>query len=409
MTPSQSKTGQETLCRVIVAGETIEEIESFDYSDDVLTIAEEAHFSVVSKDRKYRDKLKIGDKIEFILQNPAVNGGAHTVRHRGRIVARTPRYSQQEGSIIQCVSANAGWHLQTSDAPLWISLANKSYRDLCDPATSPFFDASWGFSGVRFDGKIRRALKQGRAILVSEASEPLPLLHAIQVEPGVKVADKLVEYCRRVNLLVNVAPDNSLCCFLPDYKQEPLFSIRNRAGDPLNNVLSCEGPVENAATRWTQVDVVGEQIAWEGETGSSQENPNATKKRGTVRHPDILPFANRHTVADGQMYSQFLAARHAEWVYKRGRFDSWYVKYTVPGHHQGGNWWVADSMCSVEDQENNLSGLFYVQSVRFPSHREGDVTEVIIREPGLLSASLGVIPDPSLTKSSMSGKPVAVQ
>lgn len=406
----QSLNGQQTVCTIRVDGNTIDEIESFDYSDDVLAIAEESHFSVVSKNRKYRDALRIGDKVEFCLQNPAVNGGAPTVKHRGRIVRRHPRYSPGEGSIVQLVSGDLGWHLQNSDAPLWISLAHKRYRDLCDPATSPFFESSWGFTGVIFDGSIRRALKQGRAIVAAEQGDPLDLLHVIQVEPGTKVADKLVEYCRRVNLLVNVTPDGRLCCFLPDYKQAPLFRIRNRAGDDANNVISCDGPVEDAATRWTQVDVVGEQIAWEGDTGPAQQNPNATKKRGTIRHSEILPFANRHSLADGQMYSQHLAARHAEWVYKRGRFDSWYVSYTVADHHQGGNWWVADSMVDVDDQENGLYGVYYCQSVRCRSSKgSGDVTEIVLREPGLLTASLGVIPDPSLTRSSMKGKPEQVQ
>ncbi len=45
----------QTTCRVVVEGRTVEEILSFDYSSDVMAIAEEAHFSVENKNRKYRD------------------------------------------------------------------------------------------------------------------------------------------------------------------------------------------------------------------------------------------------------------------------------------------------------------------------------------------------------------------
>ena len=39
----------QTTCRVVVEGRTVEEILSFDYSSDVMAIAEEAHFSVENK------------------------------------------------------------------------------------------------------------------------------------------------------------------------------------------------------------------------------------------------------------------------------------------------------------------------------------------------------------------------
>ena len=385
--------GTQTTCRVNVNGTTVEEILDWDYSDDVMSIAEECHFTVDNKARKYRDLLRIGDKVEFILQNPSVNGGAPTVKHRGRIVRRHPKYNPRDGSTIGITSADLGWHLQNCDAPLWLSLQNKTYADVCDPATSGFFDESWGFTGVRFDGNIRRSLKQGVAVVALQAQKALDVVHVIQIEPGDKVFDKIVEYSKRINLLVNVSPDGQLCCFLPDYSQAPLYYIRNVDGDESNNVLDCEAE-EDAKTRWTEVTVVGEQVGWDGP--KDPQNPNASKKRGNVRHPGNLPFLHRHTVADGEMYQNGLAQKHAEWIYKRGRFDAWWVKYTVADHHQNGHWWVADTMVYVVDDELGLAGNYYVQSVRCRGSKTGgDTTEVVIRLPGVLSASLGVIADPT--------------
>ena len=137
----------QTTCRVVVEGRTVEEILSFDYSSDVMAIAEEAHFSVENKTAKYRDQLRLGQQVEFILQNKHVNGGAPTVKHRGVIVRRNPKINPSGGSVINITSADLGWHIQNSDAPLWMRLQGKTFADICDPATSPF-STSLGASRV---------------------------------------------------------------------------------------------------------------------------------------------------------------------------------------------------------------------------------------------------------------------
>ena len=123
----------QTVCRIVVDGQTIEEILSFDYSSDVMAIAEEAHFSVENKGKRYRDKLKLGQRVEFILQNPRSMAGANGQtprRHR----APQPKINPSEGSVINITSADLGWHIQNSDAPLWLRLQGKTYADICDPA-----------------------------------------------------------------------------------------------------------------------------------------------------------------------------------------------------------------------------------------------------------------------------------
>jgi hypothetical protein len=55
----------QTQCTILCEGQIIEEILSFDYSSDVLAVTENATFTVDSKNKKYRDLLQIGQKIEF--------------------------------------------------------------------------------------------------------------------------------------------------------------------------------------------------------------------------------------------------------------------------------------------------------------------------------------------------------
>lgn len=396
----------QTTCRVVVDGETCEEILSFDYSSDCLAIAEEAHFTVDNKGRKWRDKLQIGQRVEFILQHLEVNGGAPTVKHRGVITKRAPKFTPSEGSVIAITSSDLGWHLRECHVPIWLRLQGKTYADICDPAVSPFFDKSWGFKGLRFEGDTRRRLKLGVAVVAAQQQRVLDPVHVIQCEPGDDAATKICEYARRLNLLLNVSPDGWVCLYRPADKQAPLYSIRLRDGDPLNNVLEASG-MEDARTRWTEVVVVGEQIGYEG--SQDPNNPNATKKRGCVKHPGALPFLHRHTLSDGEMFLNGLAQRQAEWVAKRGAFDAFSFSFTLAEHHQGGSWFEADTVARVDDEEHGLEGNFWVQSVRCTGSKNGgDTTEVLIRKPGLLSASFGELPTPSLYRaSSVKGTPTA--
>ena len=388
----------QTQCRVVVNGDTIEEILSFDYTSDVMAIAEPAQFSVDNRGRKYTSKLKIGDRVEFILQNPKVNGGSPTVKHRGVIITRTIKVTPTDGCVIDIVSADLGWHLQNSDAPLWLRLQGKTYADLCDPASSPLFDLAWGFTGLDFTGNPRRRLKLGLAAAAIASQRVIDPVHVIQIEPGEKPADKITEYARRINLLVNVSPDGKLCLFRPNDTQKPLYSLRNRIGDTGNNMLSSE-VVENAATRWTEVVVVGEQFPG-SEGPNDPNNPNATKKRGVVKHPGNLPFTHRKTQADGELFANNLAQKQAEWVYKRGLFDSWYMQVKVSEHHMGGAWWESDTVAHVVDDDCGVEGNLYVQRVQCSgSVTSADETTVLLRRPGLLSASFGEYPNPPIYRA----------
>jgi prophage tail gpP-like protein len=273
-------------------------------------------------------------------------------------------------------------------------LQGKTYESICDPSVSPFFDKSWDFKGVRFDGNIKRQLKLGVAAVAAAAQRVLDPVHVIQVEAGEVPADKIAEYARRLNLLLNVSPDGYVCLYRPNYDQEPLYAFRCRDNDALNNIISAE-VMEDARTLWDEVIVVGEQIGYEGSVDS--QNPNATKKRGRVVHEGILPFKNRKTAADGEMYQNGLAQKQAEWMYKKGIFEAFYINYTVSEHHQNGYWYEANTMAHIDDDELGLTGNYWVQSVRCTGSKQGaDETVVTLRKPGLLSAAFGEIPAPPI-------------
>lgn len=395
----------QTICRVIVGGRTVEEIESFDYSSSVMAIAEEAHFTVINKNGKYTPYLRLGETVEFELQNAAINGGAPTVRHRGRIVRRTPSMSNS-GDTIAIVSADLGWHLQNSHLPLWANLQNITYADLCDPASSPLIEKSWGFKGLRFEGDTRRRLKLGVAGAMALSKQVLDPVHRIQVEAGEAPAEKITEYCKRLNLLLNVSPDGYIQCFRPNDTQAPLYTLRGNADGIGNNMIDAS-ITEDARTLWTEVICVGDQIGYEGTQAPT--NPNATKKRGKVSHPGNLPFMHRKTFADGEMFLGGLAQKTAEWAYKRGVFDAWVMTVRLAEHHDGRNWYESDTVADTESDRLGVFGHFYVESVHCSgSKTSADETTMILRKPGLLSAAFGEYPNPPIYRASgVSNAPVA--
>lgn len=397
-----------TKARIEVDGQIIDEVERFDYSSNVLAIGDESHVTVTNQDRRYTAALKVGSRSKISLSNPAVKNGAWILKHAGRITRRSHAISQQ-GSSLTLTCADLGWHLQNCCAPLWYNLRKARYPDLFDPSVFQrnrrgrryyFLDPSFGLTGVRFDNNINRRLKQGTREVAASQQRDFDPVFAIQAEPGDLIIDKMTEYARRYNLLVNVSVDGKVQAFLPNYAAAPEYRIRNLSGadSAANNVIAAQMD-EDARTLWTTVECVGEQVGTD--LAPNADNPNATKKRGSVYHKELVPYEHRLTFSDSEMFREDLAQKAAEWKYKRGLYDSWFVDYTVSDHHQGGKWWEADAMCDVQDDELGLFGVFYIESVQCTADREnGDTTHVVLRKPGLLTASFGVYPNPPIVSSS---------
>lgn len=406
----------QTVARVLIDGQDVPEVTKFEYTSDVLQIAETASFTVVCKDKKYRDALRLGQEVQFVTENKAVRGGSPTVRHVGNVVQRRAR-AEAGGFVIDVVTADKGWHLVNNSAPLWFRLQGRTYADIFDPSVYTtgrdgkryyFLDPSWKFRTPTLWGDAaiaRRRLKLGLSVVKQQQQGAFDPLQLVQVEAGETVGEILTTFAKRINYLVNVSPDGHLCVFRPHDTGAPAYSLRLRDGDALNNIIASE-VAEDATTRYTDVTVVGDPVI--PDTFVDPNDVNAQKRRGKVRHDGALPFLHRNVSSDSDMYSSGLAQKQARWIADRGMFDSFSYTATVPEHHQGGLWWDADALASVDDDVLGVSQNLYVQRAKCRGERgSGDTTEVLLRRPGLLSAGVE-IPAPSLYKAdSVKGKPAA--
>lgn len=400
----------QTRCQVKISGQLIEEIKDFGYRSDALAVGDEAHFTAANVRRKYTGALKVGEDVEFLLSNPQVNGGQWATKHTGIITARDQQ-GDASGSVVKATSNDLGWHLQNNAAPLWFNLRKAKFVDLIDPSRTfrdrrgkqiAFIDQSWGFKGYRVSDNslnrlIKAGLRQGAAEAQANSQRVLDPVFAIQVDPGDAVYDVISQYARRINALVNVTVDKYIQVWRPDYNRKPAYRFLNVRGGKENNVIRYQHHDELRG-KYTQVECIGNQLGYEGP--QDPNNPNASKKRGSIYHTDLLPFLRRLTFSDGQMYQKGLAQKAAEWRYKREIFGSWYVSYTVEGHHQNGVWYEADQICYIQDDDLGLDGNFYVAAVDYAvSKQDGDTTTLTIRLPGLLTAAFGVLPNAPTVKS----------
>lgn len=400
--------GSTTTAEIRVDGERVAEVEEFDYSSDILAVGEEAHITIANPGGKHSAKLQPGQIVEFLMRDPAVNGGSPTLKHRGRITQRQARIDQK-GSTIKLVSADLGWHLLKCCAPLWFNLKRVDLSRLIDPNYSSPGERKvipslvneqayrFGFKGVRADNLTNRRTKIGLSGVQAESRSVLDPLFAIQAEPGDHIFDIIDNQARRYNRLVNVGVDGFIQLWEPDYKQKPLYRFVSAVGDASSNLLEAE-TVATLENMYTEVVCVGQQI--ETELVKDAKNPNAGKKRGGVRKPDLLPFMHRLTFSDPEMTTRDLAERQAEYKWKRSWFDSWMCHVAVPVLHQNGLWIEADTMAHVNIPILNVTGNYYVSSVHCTvSLQSGTRCQIKLREPNLLTAAFGELKDPTVPRA----------
>lgn len=380
----------------IVKLKTIRNMVAFSYSHDVLTLGDPFSVTIPDPRGDYAGAFVRGSKVKLHLKNPNVNGGQPTLKHLGLVVRRRVSGSVRQGTAIQLDCADLGWHLDNNDPELFYKLRYGTFEKFL--TDDKIVDPSWGLKGLQFDSTIAKLIRRGKplgragATLELSANAFVPL-QTIQVEPGDKVSDLIITYAKRLNILVNVTPEGKILLWRPNYQEAPLHRIELHGYDDpeknKNDVLEYQEE-ESLDQIYTDITCVGEII----QTQLDDVDPgqiNATKRRGTFRDPNILPFRRRLNFAEPEVWDPQSAQKFAKWRYERNLFDSWSCRYIVRGHHQQGEWWEADQMVDVNDTINGNFGGFYIQSVRCDrTEQGGDRTEITLRKPGLLQASFGV-------------------
>ena len=401
-----SATDSETLATVTVTDTDgnvtrIPNIKSFSYSSDVLAVGDQSSVIIPDPRRLYLDKTKRGTRVELSLSNPLVQGGAETKKLVGRIWEQDINSSSSGGTVITLTIRDLGVHL-FDEPPIWTNLFHATFRDFLEKSIDP----SWGFQGVRpttgndASRFLRQSLPNSRqnAVLTRNKTDLVPFI-VIQTEPGQKIYDILVEYCKRAGYLVNVSPDGWIEFFKPNDIQAPQYrleyhdpDIDGAAAAARNNVLDPPGAhvVNSADPLYTDVTCISEVVTPDMIQEAAQSvDPNFNKIVSQAPHGiylSLLPFRKYAAFVDMNQITQDQVNARAAWKSGMGQFQSFTLSVTVRGHQQGGIWWEADTMASVEMPVVGISTPLYVQAVRCDRDDAGDRTALTLRLPGLLNA-----------------------
>jgi hypothetical protein len=120
------------------------------------------------------------------------------------------------------------------------------------------------------------------------------------------------------------------------------------------------------------------------------ENPNAQYRHSVVTaSPNPLPFARRWVVSDGEAINDTLRKMRATFKQQMGLFNGWRYDLEFQTHSQDGAFFVSDTMMTVDDSVNKVSGSYYVQSVQRSQTLSGSTAaRLVLRKPGLLNPGL---------------------
>ena len=414
MTREISPADTTTEVSLTINGTEIKSFSGFSISMDIMQLGDPFALTLPNPRGLWTKLTEPGAAVQVRMRNQAVNGNQWALRHTGRIIDSPMECDNTSGSIIQVAGADLGWHLMNEYPQPFLRLEQATFGDLLKwaidgaPTASVQFvgnqfkitrsqdSNNWGFSGVTSDTeatrKIRLGTIGGRAVQEAQQQDAL-IIYQAQVEPGQSLGALLIRYAQRFNRLVNVTPDGFIQVFEPNYAQTPLYRINlyreGSMGNSPNNVLRAHVD-RSLTTRYSRVTVVGQVVGYQV-FDPWKYNPGKFLGTADATGDDALPFVREFTRADGEVWDPKWAPDAAGWTLRRGLYDAFTATYTVRGHWQsyGGkaNWWVPDTMCEVHDEVHGLDGNYYVAAVRPSRTMAGDLTEVTLKKPNLLSAN----------------------
>lgn len=201
----------------------------------------------------------------------------------------------------------------------------------------------------------------------------------INVEPGEKAWDVLVNAAEACGLWPWFDPDGTLVVGGPDYSTAPVATLIVRRKGDGNNLLSLE--VEDSVSeRYSQVTVLGQSPGNEDEEG-------ANDLRATATDPEMSAIWKRpQVVVDHDADNEDICRHRARKLLADSRLTGLTITARVHGHRitEGGALWRPGQRVTLVSEPHNLNGVFFLMARRFSLDRqEGTVTTLTLKEDGV--------------------------
>ena len=316
---------------LLINGKTHGQWTNYDIVSDLLTPADDFSVTLGRPVDAKPDTVRAGDKVE-------VRVGGDTVLS-GRI-DRVQTVTEKGGKTLTIQGRDDAGVLLDCSAPLF-NAQDMDLNQIIEKIVKPL-----GLAKIRID-----AAKTDKT-------------HKVQIEPGSRAWDALLEYAEANGLWPWLEPDGTLVVGGPDYTAAPVAELVLRANGQNNNIKRLEVNRDMAA-RYSEVTVLAQ-------SHSGKNNIKATAKDESVKlHRPLI-------VTEPDIDSQAQAQRKAKKRLADSRLEGLTITATVQGHRtDDGTLWQPGQRINVLSEPDGIDAVYFLMARTFTGGR-GQPTETVL-------------------------------
>lgn len=329
---------QNNVISLLVNGVAHQFWQSYSIDSDLLTPADAFDVSLgVPPNMPIPDLINAGDKVEVLVgEDVVLTGIVDSVNASTAKNGRQLKVSGRDGAAI----------LLDCSAPMF-NAQNLNLKDIIDKLVKPL-----GVTKVRIEADKTTATKK------------------VQIEPGMRAWDALIEFCEANGVWPWFEPDGTLVIGGPDYTKEPVADLVIRFNGDNNNVEQLHFN-QSVARRYSEVTVLGQ-------SNSGKHNIKATAKDAGIKVYRPL------TVVEGDIESVAEAQKRARKIISDSRLDALTITVTVKGHrNENGVLWTPGQRVNVLSEPDGIENVYFLMARRFTlSESDAPRTELTLKEDG---------------------------
>lgn len=316
---------------LLINGKTHGQWTNYDIVSDLLTPADDFSVTLGRPVDAKPDAVRAGDKVE-------VRVGGDTVLS-GRI-DRVQTVTEKGGKTLTIQGRDDAGVLLDCSAPLF-NAQDMDLNQIIEKIVKPL-----GLAKIRID-----AAKTDKT-------------HKVQIEPGSRAWDALLEYAEANGLWPWLEPDGTLVIGGPDYTAAPVAELVLRTNGQNNNIKRLEVNRDMAA-RYSEVTVLAQ-------SHSGKNNIKATAKDESVKlHRPLI-------VTEPDIDSQAQAQRKAKKRLADSRLEGLTITATVQGHRtDDGTLWQPGQRINVLSEPDGIDAVYFLMARTFTGGR-GQPTETVL-------------------------------
>ena len=316
---------------LLINGKTHGQWTNYDIVSDLLTPADDFSVTLGRPVDAKPDAVRAGDKVE-------VRVGGDTVLS-GRI-DRVQTVTEKGGKTLTIQGRDDAGVLLDCSAPLF-NAQDMDLNQIIEKIVKPL-----GLAKICID-----AAKTDKT-------------HKVQIEPGSRAWDALLEYAEANGLWPWLEPDGTLVIGGPDYTAAPVAELVLRTNGQNNNIKRLEVNRDMAA-RYSEVTVLAQ-------SHSGKNNIKATAKDESVKlHRPLI-------VTEPDIDSQAQAQRKAKKRLADSRLEGLTITATVQGHRtDDGTLWQPGQRINVLSEPDGIDAVYFLMARTFTGGR-GQPTETVL-------------------------------